>query len=72
MPGCVKQDEKVAFCLPTAGRRTQLLHHIVTQPGKCLLVQPCGMEGSIIGLNVQGGPISVHPLIVPFTMESRR
>ena len=30
------------------------------------------MEGSIIGLNVQGGPISVHPLIVPFTMESRR
>ena len=33
-PGCVKLDEKVAICLPTAGRRTQLFHHIFTQAGK--------------------------------------
>ena len=26
IPGCVKLDEKVAFCLPTAGRRTQFFH----------------------------------------------
>ena len=40
-PGCVKLGEKVAFCLPTAGRRTQFLHLIFMQPGKSLLVQPC-------------------------------
>ena len=40
-PGCVKLDERVAFCLPTAGRRTQFFHPIFTQPGKCLLVHPC-------------------------------
>ena len=32
-PGCVKLDEKFSFCLPSAGRRTQLFHLIFTQPG---------------------------------------
>ena len=36
-PGCVKLGEKVAFCLPTAGRRTQFFHPIFTQPGKVIL-----------------------------------
>ena len=40
-PGFVKLGEKVPFCLPTAGRRTQFFHPILTQPGKHLLVQPC-------------------------------
>ena len=31
-PGCVKLDEKVVFCLPTAGRRTQFFSpHIHTK-----------------------------------------
>ena len=40
-PGCVKLGEKVAFCLPTAGRRTQFYHLIFTQPGKHSLEVPC-------------------------------
>ena len=40
-PGCVKLDEKIVFCLPTAGMRTQFFHPIFTQPGRSLLVQPC-------------------------------
>ena len=40
-PGLEKLGEKVAFFLPTAGRRTQFFHLIFTQPGKGLLVQPC-------------------------------
>ena len=40
-PGCVKKGEKVAFYLPTAGRRVQLLHLIFTQPGAHLLEFPC-------------------------------
>ena len=40
-PVSVKLDEKVVFCLPTAGGRTQFYHFIFTQPGKSLLVQPC-------------------------------
>ena len=38
-PGFVKLGLKVAFCLPTAGRRAQFSYP--TQPGKGLLVQPC-------------------------------
>ena len=40
-PGFVKLGEKVAFWLPTAGRRMQFFHLIFTQPWKGLLVQPC-------------------------------
>ena len=40
-PGCVKLGEKVAFCLPTAGRRTQFFHPAFSQPGKSLLEVPC-------------------------------
>ena len=39
--GCVKLGKRVPFCLPTAGRRTQFIDIIFTQPGKVLLVQPC-------------------------------
>ena len=45
-PGFVKLGEKVAFCLPNAGRRTQFFHLIFTQPGKSLLVQPCTLHSS--------------------------
>ena len=40
-PGCVKLSDLVAFCLPTAGRKTQLFHLIFTQPGTHLLEHPC-------------------------------
>ena len=40
-PGCVKLDESVLFCLPTAGRRTQFFHPIFSQPRKSLLEVPC-------------------------------
>ena len=40
-PDCVKLDEKVVLCLPTAGRRTQFFHPTITQPGKSLLMHPC-------------------------------
>ena len=44
-PGWVKSGEKVAFCLPTAGKLTQYFHHIFSQPGKSLLASllevPC-------------------------------
>ena len=40
-PGFVKLGEKVAFCLPTAGRRTQFFHPTFSQPGKSLLEVPC-------------------------------
>ena len=43
-PGCVKLGKKVAFCLPTAGRRTQFFHPKFTQPGKGLIVQPCNVK----------------------------
>ena len=40
-PGCVKLGKKVAFCLPTAGRRSQFYHPMFTQPGKHSLEVPC-------------------------------
>ena len=40
-PGCVSLDEKVAFCLPTTGRRTQLFQPTFLQRGKSLLEIPC-------------------------------
>ena len=40
-PGCVKLDEKVAFCLPTAGRRRNLFHPKFTKPEKHSLEVPC-------------------------------
>ena len=40
-PGCVKLGEKVAFCLPTAGRKTQFFHPLFSQPGKHSLEIPC-------------------------------
>ena len=40
-PDCVKLDEKVVLCLPTAGRRTQFFHPTFSQPGKSLLEVPC-------------------------------
>ena len=40
-PGCVKLDEKVAFCLPTAGRRRNLSHPKFTKPGKHSLEVSC-------------------------------
>ena len=40
-PGCVILGEKVAFCLPIAGRRMQLFHHIVTQSGAHILEILC-------------------------------
>ena len=40
-PGFVKLDEKVGFCLPTAGRRTQFFHPTISQPGKSLSEVPC-------------------------------
>ena len=36
--GCVKLGGKVVFCLPSADRRTQIVHLIFTQPGAHLLV----------------------------------
>ena len=33
--------EEVGLCLPSAGRKTQFFHHIITQPGKSLLEIPC-------------------------------
>ena len=48
-PGCVKLDEKVRFCLPSAGRRTQLFHHIFTQPGAYLLEIPCKFYLYLLG-----------------------
>ena len=33
-PGCVKLHEKIAFCLPSAGRKTQFSHFTFTKPGK--------------------------------------
>ena len=40
-PGCEVLDEKVAFCLPTAGRNMQFFHPLFTQPGKHSLEVPC-------------------------------
>ena len=40
-PGCVNFGEKVAFCLPTAGKRAQFFHPIFTQPRKHSLEVPC-------------------------------
>ena len=37
----MKLGEKVAFCLPSAGRKTQFDHLIFTQPGARLLEHPC-------------------------------
>ena len=41
LPGCVKSSEKVAFCLPTAGRKTQFFQPSFSQPGKHSLEIPC-------------------------------
>ena len=41
----MKLGEQVAFCLPSAGRRTQLFHLIFTKPGAHLLVHPCRASG---------------------------
>ena len=43
-PGCVKLVEKVAFCLPAAGRETQFFHFTFTKPGKSLLEIPCILQ----------------------------
>ena len=40
--GCVKLGVKVMFCLPSAGRRTQLFHLIFTQPGAHLYIPENG------------------------------
>ena len=40
-PGCVKSSEKVAFCLPSAGRITLFFHYIFLQPEKSLIEVPC-------------------------------
>ena len=40
-PGCVKSGEKVVFCSPSAGRKTQCFHHTSTEPGESLLEIPC-------------------------------
>ena len=45
----MKLDEKVKFCLPSAGRRTQLFHHIFTQPGAYLLEIPCKFYLYLLG-----------------------
>ena len=37
----MKLGEKVAFCLPTAGRKTQFFHPLFSQPGKHSLEIPC-------------------------------
>ena len=39
--GFVKLGEKVAVCLPTAGRRAQFFHPTSSQPGNSLLEVPC-------------------------------
>ena len=43
----MKLGETVAFCLPFAGRRTQLFHLIFTEPGAHLLEHPCTVTLSI-------------------------
>ena len=40
-PGCVKLGEKVAFCLPTATKKTQFFNLVLTQPGAHFLGHPC-------------------------------
>ena len=40
-PGWVKSGLKVAFCLPSARRKTQYFHNIFSQPGKSLLEILC-------------------------------
>ena len=52
-PGCVKLGEKVAFCLPSAGRRTQLFQLIFSQPGVHLLEHPCTCHKTLIFNNDQ-------------------
>ena len=39
--GCVKLGEKVAFCFPSEGRKTQFFHLMFIQPGAHLLEHPC-------------------------------
>ena len=46
-PGCVKSFEKVAFCLPIAGRRRNLFHPKFTKPGKHSLEVPCTVGGLV-------------------------
>ena len=51
-PGCMKLGEKVAFCLPSAGKKMQCFHHIFSQPGKSLLDIPCRLsEPPMLALN---------------------
>ena len=40
----MKLGETVAFCIPTAGRRTQFFHPTFSQPGKGLLEVPCSLR----------------------------
>ena len=40
-PGCVKSGEKVAFCLPSAGRKTQFSATYSHNLGRALLEIPC-------------------------------
>ena len=40
-PSCVKLGEKVVFCLPSEGRKTQFFHPLFSQPGKHSLEIPC-------------------------------
>ena len=59
----MKLGEKVAFCLLTAGRRTQLSHPIFTQPGKGLIVQPCTSPGQhLVRELVADGLLLLHGL----------
>jgi len=73
-PGCVKLGEKVAFCLPTAGRRTQFFHPIFTQPGKHSLEVPCTLMRHKIGnLDLCFIPFNQHYNITDhFSIFSRR
>ena len=57
-PGCVKLDEKVAFCLPTAGRRRNLFHPNFPKPGKHSLEVPCTYFSEMIvpGVEIKRDP----------------
>ena len=50
-PDCMKSGEKVAFCLPSAGRKTLCFHHIFSQPGKSLIEIPCIVKNRCIFLD---------------------
>ena len=58
-PGCVKLGEKDVFCLPSVGRRMQLIHLIFTQPGVHLLEHPVLAADSIIASKAAAVPSSL-------------